>query len=543
MENAIIDLHCHSSLKPYVNDNYRTDGNIWLGFKSDKENYYKLPKIVRGLIQETARDSQSHFDEFVSGNIKSGFIALHPPERGWFARNQRQERRFFKFILNLLLPDKKLPYLGASMMGAPRKKIEKIIKRVKEGKGIDYFNEETYREYEFLKERQGISGSWGFTYEIVNNYKDYQATLKKGNVIPVILTIEGCHALTDVDKGEYFTKTYKELPDSYREKLKKDTLENIRKIKGTGEGNVFDKKHTPFFVTLTHMYNNFLAGHARTHGGLVSDLLDQVADLNGEITDIGWSAIEALLSRENGHRILIDVKHMSMRTRNEYYEYVKKQREKGDKIPIIASHAAMNGFEANDLSREDNAKMQKKSYFSRWSVNLSNEDIRAINESEGLIGIVVHEGRMPGKKASKVFKKLKKKISKGRKKTYIYEKQLKDAYLRLIISNIFQVVVTVNNKSGWDNIAIGSDYDGIMDPFDSYKTSGTFQLMMNDILEYLNNPNYDLTIYRNDEEQILRISDVKKYLYDYNPEEIVEKIGFRNAEQFLGKFFTIDYLS
>ena len=539
----IIDIHCHPSMKPYNNSGYRDDGNIWTGLKAIRQYFDSIPGLIRSQIQETARDSQAHLNEFIKGNIISAFIVIHPVERGWFARNTRKEHRIVKWLLKRLLSEQKLQYLGASLTGSPLKKIEGIFRRINNNEGIDYYTKESFNEYKFLKDNQHLHGPWGFSYEIVNNYDAYKSVIAKGKVIPVILTIEGGHALTHVSSGDYFSMEYEQLPDTFKSKLKNDLKTNIGRLKGNGKENVFDSGHTPFFVTLSHMYNNFLAGHAKTYGRYVEDLLDQVPALDEGITEAGWLAIDKLLSKENGQRILIDVKHLSTAARLQYYDFIKNKREEEhDPVPIIASHAAMNGFEHNDLNREDTHKLESDAWFSRWSINLTNDDIKTIHESDGLIGVVIHEGRMPGKKAKKLFCKLKKHIRKGGKDTHIYQEQLKNAYLKLILGNLFQVAVTINSRKAWEHICIGSDYDGIMDPFDIYKTSSAFQDMMTDIQNYLMNPGFDLIVYRYDVESVLRASEIPDYYFGYSPLEIVEHIAHKNAENFLSRYFTTAYL-
>ena len=552
----IIDIHCHPSMKPYNNEGYRPSVDIWLGIKAVRANFDKVPKMIRKQIQETQRDSQSHLNEFIKGDIKSGFFVIHPAERGWFVQNKDSGSAVIRAFLRYILRGDRLKYLAASLTGFPYPKVEQIFESVENGKGIDYFKKESYKEYEYLRNNEGSEGSWDFKYEIVHNYEDYKQVLTKAKVIPVIITIEGGHAITNIPELKYFKTPYDELPEDFVIQLHKELEDNISRIKGRKpldeNGQVieddeftFNPSHTPFFVTLSHMYNNLLAGHAKTYGGAVASLLDQIVGLNDGISPAGWQVIEQLLSRENGQRILIDLKHLSVRARLEYYQLVKDRREKQEKdmVPIVCSHAAMNGFEKNDVNRVDDGKIEKDSYFSRWSINLSNEDIIKIHESDGIIGLVIHEGRMPGKRAKSEFKKFKKKIRQEKKKTHEYVEKLKNAYLKLIMSNIYQVVTTINSKKGWEHLGIGSDYDGIMDPFDFYKTSGTFQNLMLDIYDYLTKPAFDLIIYKNNNETVLKATEVPNYFFGYSPKELVENIGYKNVERFMSKYFTKEYLT
>ena len=89
----------------------------------------------------------------------------------------------------------------------------------------------------------------------------------------------------------------------------------------------------------------------------------------------------------------------------------------------------------------------------------------------------------------------------------------------------------------WNHICIGSDYDGIMDPFDLYFTSVDFDSLLNDMLIFLQRPedlvNLPLPIKK---------SEIFDLMGDLSPDEIIAKIGYLNLEGFLKKYFTNSYL-
>ncbi|UII31178.1 hypothetical protein LVD17_23075 [Fulvivirga ulvae] len=544
----IIDLHNHPSMKPYNNDTYRDDVDLWDGMEADAENYYRLNGLIRGVITETARDSQAQMREWVKGDLSLCICALHPTERGWFVRSTEKKGRIRKWLLGLLLREDDIASLGAALTGFPIAKVRKVIKRVRCNQGIDYFTEPAFGEYSYLRLRQGTAGPWGFTYKIVNNYDEYQHVRAVGNQLAMIISVEGGHSLTTISKGSWFNTPYDRLPRDDKEVFKASLQSNIRHLKGTGPDAALNFEHTPFFVTLVHMYNNLLAGHAKSYSaghGIVpgmDDLLYQAVGLDDGITDAGWLAINQLLDRSLGRRVLIDVKHLSMRARQEYYEFVADKRDAGDAIPVIASHAAVNGHETNDVNRKDTYRSDKSTYLSCWSINLSNEDIRAIHASDGIIGLVVHEGRTPGGKTKKNLKKLKKCIAKGGKQAFHAQEELAALYCQLILSNIFQIVLAVGNRSAWDIIALGSDYDGIMDLFNCYPKVGDFHQLIEDIGGFLKAPQF-LKLYKNDKLTTFGPPQLKDMMYGLSPADIMQKIAHQNAEIFLSKYFTDEYLS
>ena len=86
-----------------------------------------------------------------------------------------------------------------------------------------------------------------------------------------------------------------------------------------------------------------MAGHARSLSGIVSRAIDQTHGMDTGITSLGKKVINSLLSTHNGKRIYIDIKHMSRKTRIEYYKLLDT-RYAGEDIPVYVSHGAVNGY-------------------------------------------------------------------------------------------------------------------------------------------------------------------------------------------------------
>ena len=55
----------------------------------------------------------------------------------------------------------------------------------------------------------------------------------------------------------------------------------------------------------------------------VNALLNQNRGMDKGLTELGRHVLRELLSRENGKRIIIDTKHMSVQSRKEYYGFVR----------------------------------------------------------------------------------------------------------------------------------------------------------------------------------------------------------------------------
>ncbi len=180
--------------------------------------------------------------------------------------------------------------------------------------------------------------------------------------------------------------------------------------------------------------------------------------------------------------------------------------------------------EASDV--DDDFSKDKNAYLSRFSINLSNDEIREIAASEGMIGIILNEGRMPGELGRNAIKACGDGMNQAKK----------DLYLRLIMCNLLQIVKTVNTKEAWDLICIGSDFDGVIDPFETYEDEQSLKNLPADICEFLTNP-FDLDWIP------VTASDIKtKYMFGYTPAKIAEKISSKNVMLFLERYFHDGYL-
>src|SRR5690606_13236552 len=220
-----------------------------------------------------------------------------------------------------------------------------------------------------------------------------------------------------------------------------------------------------------------------------------------------------LLSRENGPRILIDTKHMSVAARKEYYEFIGHYNyiNPADRIPIICSHTGMNGFSTLDRSIKEKdvpAKMKSHRLY-RWSINLSNEEVRIIHESKGLIGLMMDRGMLGGFDAVQKIAAIEDK-----------ERQ-RSEYCKLFWDNAFQVIKAIEHRSAWDCLALGTDFDGTITHMDPYETSAKIPDFKNDLIKFLENTRYQEDLW-----------------FTYTPKDLVRKIMQENAMRFYSEFFT-----
>ena len=523
---------------------------MWDAVPAERALLDQLSKPVRKLLEGIKLDSQSHLREMKRGNVRGAFLALHPMERGWLKHKSYSSHPVRDLLLSVALPQEDIPALGALLSGLPLSKITAMRRGADRDQGVNYYHSETYPEYEFLLKSEQEKHPSGIGFQIVSDFMQYADVIaNKPDTIAGIITLEGGHSLMQMRKLSWQHHQYSDLSEKDRRYLFNKYALNIKKIKGLNSYKGFKPEHTPFFITLAHFFNNFLVGHAKSFGegsGIMpgmDTMLDQESEINAGISELGYYVIDRLLRKSNfERRILIDVKHMSWRARKEYYRFLK---QRGGQIPIIFSHGGVNGKLAEDFEQTgvDQVKDLSNQYLSRLSINLFDEDILEIVQSDGLIGIAPHEGRIPGSGGLDLFRKQKQIIGYNDHRRQGARDALRNEYVRILLSNFYHIVDVIGHAKAWNHICIGSDYDGVMNPFDSYPTSGDLNKMLMDVQDLMEDPPGRIQSYRNGRPFALSAAEQRRLQYGMTPAELVAKLSFGNIEAFLSKYFTKEYLT
>lgn len=474
-----IDLHLHPTLKTSNWGKYSSPYTPW-----DCVNHIqpstKSSKIVDEQTHDMAKFSQANFYKLIEGNVRVAFVSLYPIERGFFdVRN----------IPKILTTKNAKNELIAITAGIDPDRVNEYYKK------SNYFKE-LNDEYHYIKTHEGKSPCKKYNYKIVSNYAELCNTIKNKNEIAVVITVEGCHALFD-----------DEMQSGKMDKsaLKKKLIKNIGEIKSW--------ENPPFFMNLMHHFYNQLGGHAKSFKySIGGTLLNQRKSLEKGLEGLGISVLKELLSNNNGKRILVDTKHMSLQARKEYYTWLKSFNHisQYEKIPIICSHSGVNGFKtmSGSLARPDSDAKNNKSYFFNWAINLSDEELNIIHQSAGIIGLIIDKGKLGG---GAFLRELVKEKS---------EKNQKEMSIKIFLDNVFQVIKAINKKSAWDIIAFGSDFDGAINHLHTYDDATKIPILYKDLYEFLDHTKYE-----------------KKLWHGYKPEELLHKIFKQNAMQFLERNF------
>ncbi len=559
--NYIIDIHCHPSFKAhnqilYEDKDYskpeiiemikEAPFTIWDEVPSDPKIEKSLNCLLKKELSGYHKSSQTDLNKLEMGKVKGAFFSLHPFEMGWL-RIKDELTASVLYLFTQFNRDKTMMAVGRAISGTHPEKVRTLRTKVRKDLPIDYYDE-LYKEYLIVAENEKKGGPNGQKLKMAQNYEEFKAAIEEPNTQAGIFTIEGGHAFSFLPESKALSKKWDKLPELQRELIREHYLNNVQRLKGKpafdGDEKFFEKRHIPLYVTLTHMFYNFLAGHCKTFTNPLRHVFGQK---NGStkgfvgITDIGWEVIEQLLEKgPDTKRILIDVKHMSLESRKAYYRFIRNKREnEGDSIPIICSHGAVSGFDESYFDGDDESD-HKNHYLSALSVNLFKEDIIEIIQSDGLLGLVTHEGRMPGKKVKKKLKKMAKQF----KNREISRKELSREYVKLVMTNLFYIAHVVDQHPDiegskvWDHICLGSDYDGIMDPFDLYPTAIEFMSLFGEMKHFLEHPEA-----LNELEKVDFSADrIKELMFGLSPEELLEKIAHKNVETFLEKYFNDQYL-
>ncbi|MBV7269291.1 membrane dipeptidase [Winogradskyella luteola] len=423
MSDSYIDLHCHPSLKPYGKSfKYKPPKQNRLN--SGRKNsiwHYSPPNFLERQVNRLltlTKFTQTDLTTLAKANCNIVVVSLYPFEKHFL----KDKILGFKFISDALVN------LAA---GVSQKRIDNLRNH------NSYFKDlvDEYDYYLQLNNMAQIIGGVTFTYRLVNSYTDIEnnrnSSTPSRKIISLVNTIEGGHAF---ETGLHRKKNTAD---------ETTVLENIDTVKNW--------EHKPLFITLAHHFYNEICGHARSISiGLIKK--QQNRGLNSDISDLGFKVIDKLLDNSQGKRILIDVKHMSRASRKTYYQLLETIYA-DENIPIIVSHGAINGKLSIEEQDTSDSKLSKQ--FNGADINFYDSEILRIAKSKGIFGLQLDERRIGSKRAirnSRIYWP-------SKKRRYSNKSQL--------IWNQIQHVAELLDKNGlfcWETVAIGSDFDGIVNP-------------------------------------------------------------------------------
>ncbi len=483
------DVHIHSALKPF-NSRHVNDYNIWE--QIDHNCKGKMAKLFVNGSKEVPRTSQCHFEGLLEGNVQLGYLSLTPLEKGMMDARLLNEKK--KGITTM-----------ACVSGVENDSIT-------EKEQIINYYEDLVQNIEFVRDAElqpYYRGRKAYTYEVARSGKHLKEIMADPSKIAVVLNIEGGHSLGHSIDNEDVSHTL-----SY-EQFYMANLDRIKGIKPLRDCAPDMLDYPVLSMNINHFFWNGLGGHARTFSGLQTFVFGGNKGVGEPLTPLGEKVIKRMLDRSEGRRILVDVKHMSLPARQWYYNYLEELRQEGDTVGIISSHSTVAGIPMNskEYQAKDKKGKNKDAYLNLWTISLCDEDVREIHKSHGIIGIMLDKYRLVGEEGKKLLKDVIPGSAQSRK-----------LYAKIMWANIFECIEAVDEKSAWDIVAIGSDFDGMIVPFDAYPRSNEMPKLAEDLLNFLKNPEpiFDL----------FTVEEIERLMFGYSPEEILQKLMFENGYNF-----------
>ncbi len=432
-----IDIHTHATYKPLARSFSKSDSGKQSASAGDKTNmfFYDPASFTDKLINETGsltKFSQANFTAALYGRLWVIAVGLGSVEK-WFFNN-----KLGKGFISDILAD------FATELGKPR------IDAIQNMK--DYWDD-LLKEISFLQQMHNkpftIDGS-KYKYVIVNNFTELKAAISENETtvsqhsntpvnIAVIPSIEGMHVLNcglDADRNPVNIKADAE-----------EVKQHARDLK--------NHAHKPWFVTFTHHFYNELCGQSLSLRGVIAKKCDQSVGLNTGFTNLGKDVLNILLDNTDGKRILIDIKHLSPQGRQEFFKIRETQYPD---IPVFMSHGVANGLP--DIKTPVSHYPEIGNTFNNGEINFYDEELILMAKSGGIIGLQLDERRLANDETIRRTKH-----SFFRNKIMHYRSELVWKQIQYIGE-----LLDDNGLPAWSNMCIGSDYDGIVDPINSFWT-------------------------------------------------------------------------
>ncbi len=480
-----IDLHCHASLKPYSKSFKVSNDGGHHSKDPDKKHsiwFQKKPRFINrasNVILSITKFTQSDFQSSKEGSVRIQFISIDPMEKNLVLSKKGKPSNYFGKLLKNFVT------------GIGMARINYITKRI----GNDYFSDlEKTRDYLMSLDTTPIQYK-GKTlqYQLLRNYPSGSLSTE---VVYGVFTIEGGHVFNTA------------------------TSEVLIKV-----ADLKNWSHRPIWVSLGHHFYNGLCGHAKSFKGLPTLAYDQKLNPEQGLTPLGLQVIDSLLdATENKKRVLIDAKHLNLKSRWAYYAIAETKQ-----VPIVISHGAIM---FQKLPRK--ADTGQVDYSNE--INFYNDELLRLANSGGLFGFQLDQRRIQQVKKLKTGSKpisfqidraFRKQWKADTGKKFRRRWYRRSYYIFKQVSYFAELLDKNPQFDGriWDFQAIGSDFDGIVDPINGFWTHSDYPVF----IHYFE-LNTKLYIEKGNWKNLRPANRLSL-------DEIVDKFAHRNAETFLKKYF------
>jgi len=498
-----VDLHCHPSSKAYARSFKNNPGHQAADPKSRSSVWHRdAPTLfdkLKNYIASLTNFIQSDATTLLRGRVSVVCLSFYP-----------QEKNFFVNKLGTGIVSDALTRLAG----------EFGQERVDHLQQMQSYWIDLMAEMKFLAQQENVVmkiDDKQVTYQIARSYADIEIADREGKLgetkVIFVPTIEGAHVFDQMmDSYEPADKFPAGIPDDRLQVV----LQRVKDLRQSKDGLI-----RPAFITFAHHFWNGLCGHQRSLGGLVKCIIDQENGLGLGFKSAGFAVAHALLGEEtddNGNQvppIIIDIKHMSRKSREDYYDFL--QNEFTDRnIPIIVSHGGVTGISRPGGNRLTAAAQE--GLYMEDAINFFDDEILQIERSGGLFGIQLDERRIGSKQALR--------NARGN----IKRRDILYAWARLVWNQVRHIaeVLDMNGKYAWSIQALGTDFDGIIDPINGYWTAKD----LDDLDDYLLKHAFDYL-----KEVKKPCSLIQERNKTVSAEEVVDRVMTSNSLNFLSKIY------
>lgn len=494
---SFVDIHVNCSKKAFNSRSTKVRYNMWEPMYHEcGEEGDRVKTVMQNFGDFVPKQSQSHLEALVKGHTRIACLNISPIEQPFIATNS-------------VLTDKLKSKTIACISGIDANQL--FLRR----KEIDYFKDlvEHISFVERFEKKPYVVNGFEYDFTLIRNRKELEDIAKDPTKMGLVLTVEGGHAL---GHSIYINDGITDL-NEYRDLV----LENVDRLKGARpliDGSDVYLDAPVLWISLCKNYANGLGGNAVSLNKTQQSIFAKVEGANLKETKLGVEVMERLLSKDQGRRILVDIKHMSLEFRARYYKSIERSEILGDGIPVVCSHCAISGLSKKNAlyKKKDDDTKNSNSYLNHWQQNLCAEDISKIYASRGLIGITLDKSVLAGETALTEINQ-----------TLPNTLQRRKACIKLLMANMLTVVQVINDATAWNILSIGSDFDELVEPLDAYPTSEDLPQLAMDIQRFLERPEAINDLFTEE--------DIRELMFDLTPAEITNMIMSLNAYNFIRK--------
>lgn len=490
-----IDMFAASSQKAFKSRKVERY-SMWERIENNCDfNISQIPPELSLAFEGVSKRSQSHMYSLVQGNVKISNQIIAPTERQFFQSeflNSGSRSKTFGCLTGM-------SYKEESFILSNVNYFKIVIEN------IEYIQDELQYKYHV--------GPRSYSCRIIKNPADIDSVMNNPLEIGWLLSIAGGHTLGNflfIEQAQYRTNEYRNT-----------VIGNIDILKGTNPVRLKTKEYleVPIFsISFGNYFQDGICGKAAQFLIEEEEAFKRQDNLGEDFSELGKVAVERLLSKKGGRRILIDIGGISLKAREWYYDFIRDRRFEKDTIPILSTNVGISGLSKKDknYSNEDAKLKNLNTMLNHRHGNLCKEDVLDILRSNGLIGISLERDKLMGKSFQARYNA-----------TVAGSANRRRVAVDAIVSNICKVIKSGYSIEAWDIVSIGSQFDTHARHLEMYKESADMYQLYKDLLVYFENPR--------DIEGTFDAKEITGLMYDYTAKELVDKIMYKNALRFVKK--------